>query len=112
MKREKDLLAIYSENCLKCGHFVQGVSRKFKDCHESKGNKQCPASEVEVVVVGKAAVYASKLLKAQDRRDAVGTAKIFAYVAKQPAGFQAKFYDAIEKSGISIQSPNSEHSDK
>jgi len=93
-----DYLSLYSENCDKCSHLrpdKQGA-KAFVRCHISRGNKYCPASEVRIVVVGKAYRMAEQVRLARERRDAATEAKIMAQVAQCHEAVQSKFYDALE----------------
>lgn len=87
----KDILALYSDNCLKCSSLVETAKAKFPKCHFRKGNTECPASEVRIAVVGEAKIYAQRVLNARKQSDFQKEAKLLAYVAKQSESFQLKF---------------------
>jgi hypothetical protein len=93
-KRER--LAIYSPKCKTCKHLDPAETKAYILCHFSKGNSHCPASEVQIVVVGAAYRLAKQVLAARDKRDAKEEARIFARVAKEIPEFQERFYSAIE----------------
>lgn len=91
-----DHLALYSSQCKRCGYLDPDEPRKFKKCHFSSGNDQCPASEVRIVIVGQATSYAQQVLRAREQRKPQTEAKLMAFVSKQNAAFQSKFYSALE----------------
>lgn len=92
----KELLALYSTNCLKCSHLVETATFAFIKCHYSKGNKQCPASEISIVIVGKAEALAKRVLKARLNRDFAVESSLLAIVGKESVAFQAKFVEFLE----------------
>jgi hypothetical protein len=93
---EKEFIAVYSDNCTNCSHLIPSKPKKFSTCHFSKGNVYCPASELKIVVVGKAYRYAKIVLNARTVRDAKTEARILGTVAKQSQEFQERFYAALE----------------
>jgi len=93
----QEYLAIYSNNCLKCSHFVDTATKKYTSCHYSKGNKSCPAVEVKVVVVGKAMSWASLVRQARAERNAQVEANIMSQVAKMSEAFRERFYSELER---------------
>ena len=96
-----EYLALYSENCMTCKHLTETGVREFNNCHHSKGNAQCPASEVRLVVVGEALDYARRVLRARDRRHPNKEARLMKYVAAQSAAFQSRFYEYLDNKGRS-----------
>ena len=92
----KEYLKIYSTNCKSCYHLDPQETKKYSSCHYSKGNKQCPAAEIQIVVVGKAYRYANIVLAARNNRDAKAEARILSIVSKQSSVFQERFYAALE----------------
>jgi len=95
MDSEKDHLALYSHDCLNCGHLVQGASVKHSKCHATKGNKLCPANDVVIVITGKIDQLVLKLKKARKAKDAQAEAKLWAKVVKEPAAVQQRIYDLL-----------------
>jgi len=92
----KDYLALYSTKCLQCSHLVENGKKAYAKCHFTKGNKHCPASEVRLVVVGKAVAYATKVLKARDAHDLKTEARLLQYVSTQSEAFKTRFYSALD----------------
>ena len=95
----KDILALYSSKCKQCGHLDPAEPKKYSTCHFSKGNTECPASEVQFAIVGKAKGLALRLVKARANRDATTEAKILTEVAGQSAAFKARFYSVLDSLG-------------
>ena len=102
----KELLALYSVNCLKCSHLVETATFAFVKCHHSKGNQQCPASEIAIVIVGKATVYAQRVLKARLNQDLKVEAALLTTVSKESLAFQAKFHEALLTATTEIDNEN------
>lgn len=96
---ERELLALYSQNCLKCSHLVDVGTRAFNRCHYTQGNKECPAKEVALVVVGKARQYAQRVLKARTERNLPAEANLLGLVAKESEAFQEKFRLSLDELG-------------
>lgn len=90
-----DYLSLYSENCKKCSALDPDESKLFKSCHYSTGNTQCPASEVQFAVVGKAQRYANALAKARRNGDLAKEAKIIDAVSTKSSAFQHKFKELV-----------------
>ena len=89
--------AIYSNNCLKCSHLVDTAVKAYNVCHYSKGNIACPASEVKIVVVGKAISLAEKVKQARSERNIGAEARILTQVALMSSAFQERFYSELER---------------
>lgn len=98
---ELEYLALYSNDCMTCKHLCETGVRDFQDCHFSKGNKLCPASEVRLVIVGEALTYARRVLRARDKRQPKREARLMKYVAAQSAAFQSRFYEYLDNGGRS-----------
>lgn len=90
-----EYFAIYSANCLKCGHLVEADYRKYDKCHYSNGNKQCPASEVRVTITGKVERLVKRLIKARKRKDPQREAEVLTLVSKESPSFQRRFYQEL-----------------
>ncbi len=86
-----DHLALYSRNCKRCSHLDPEESRAFEKCHFSNGNQECPALEVQLVVVGEAKRFASAWKKARNEGNLVRQAEILDAVSKRSPAFQFKF---------------------
>lgn len=92
-----DILALYSSKCKRCGHLDPEEERKFKSCHFSSGNKECPAQEVQIAVVGEAKRLAALCKKARANKDLTKEIKILNKVSKRSAAFQQKFREWLAK---------------
>ena len=90
-----DYLALYSRNCKSCKHLDPEEKKAFDDCHFSKGNKHCPAAEVQIAVVGQAERYAEALKRAKAKGDLAREAQIIKAVAKKSRAFQHKFKELV-----------------
>lgn len=93
---EREHLALFSQDCKRCKHLDPAEKTAYTQCHFSKGNEYCPASDIQIVVVGAAYRLAKQLRAARDQRDATTEARIMAKVAKETEAFQERFYQAIE----------------
>ena len=96
VKDKREHLALYSGNCKNCKHLDPAETKAYTLCHFSKGNEHCPASEIQIVVVGAAYRMAKQVIAARDARNAKEEARILARVAKESQAFQERFYSAIE----------------
>jgi len=91
-----EYLALYSTNCKRCHYLDPQEPKKFTRCHFSKGNTDCPATEIRIVIAGKATRMAHKVVEARKNRDSVAEAAIFAALVSESAAFQSRFYDDLE----------------
>lgn len=89
-------VALFSKKCKTCGHLDPDEPKKYSCTFES-GNEQCPAPEVQIVVVGQAIHLAHQVQQARMRRDPKDEAKILAFVSKQSEPFRNKFYSELER---------------
>lgn len=92
----REHLALYSENCIKCKHLVTTAEKCYNKCHFSKGNSFCPAAELQIVVVGKAARWAKLVKEAREKRDILTEYKILSKVKDEPKPFVERFYHYLE----------------
>lgn len=97
-KDDVTYLQLYSRNCKSCKHLDPTEKKAYTVCHFSKGNEDCPASEIRFTIVGKANRLARQILSARDARDAQAEAAILAAVSKENEAFQERFYHALENS--------------
>lgn len=75
---------VHSKKCLNCTHFAPNIAKKvYYDCHYSKGNENCPASEVKVVVMLPYETIANALLKAHVTGDAAKMSSLMARLNRQ-----------------------------
>ena len=96
MSIDKDYLGLYSTNCLNCSHLVEAGKVEYDKCYyKTSSNKQCPASEVRIVITGKALRYAEKVLKARADRNITREAVLLSLVAKESEAFRSKFNDYL-----------------
>lgn len=97
MSAQKEYFALYSSNCKRCAYLDPSEKTKFSKCHYKKGNNpNCPAKEVQFVIVGKANRLAAQVRVARDNRDAATEARILTMVSKESEAFRERFYFAIE----------------
>lgn len=92
-----DYLALYSSRCKTCGFLDPEETKKWTACHFSKGNTECPAKEVQFVIVGEARRYAQAVAKARKTGDLTKEVKLLEVVGKRSAGFQQKFKEWLAK---------------
>ena len=89
-------LALYSKDCLTCASFVEGATQRHMRCHHSRGNTECPASEVKITFAGRTKRWAALVQAARSRRDAKREADIMARVEKLSPAERSRFYDFLE----------------
>lgn len=77
-------LYVHSKKCLNCIHLAPTIGKKvYSDCHFSKGNENCPAAEVKIVVMLPYEVIANRMLKAHLAGDAATLASLSARLNRQ-----------------------------
>lgn len=92
----REHLALYSAQCKKCHHLDPDEPKKYINCHYSKGNEYCPASEVQIVITGKAQKYAAQVLAARAKRDINAENRILQLVSAKSQAFIERFYHFLE----------------
>jgi hypothetical protein len=97
MERKLDHLALYSRKCKTCKHLDPEEKVAQTDCHFSKGNNDCPAKEVQLVVVGMARRFAETMKRAQSKSDIPKQVEILQAVEKRSLAFQHKFKEWLAK---------------
>jgi len=90
-----EYLALYSQNCKHCKSLDPEASREFPKCHFETGNTECPAQEVQLVVVGQSVRLGKEFIKARVRGDLAAQSKILDHVAKKSPAFQHKFNEIV-----------------
>lgn len=86
-----DYLALYSTKCKTCKHLDPEEEEEYTSCHFSSGNKECPAAEVQLAVVGEAKRMAEAVKKARAAGNIKREVKILQAVGQRSPAFQHKF---------------------
>lgn len=92
-----DNLALYSRKCKTCKHLDPEEEILHVKCHFSRGNKDCPAAEVRIIVVGEARRFAEAVRQARSKADLGREAKLLKIVQKRDPAFQQKFKEWLSK---------------
>lgn len=97
MEQQKDYLALYSRKCKTCGHLdpEEKIDPEIT-CHFTNGNRWCPASEVQIAVVGEAQRFARQVTRARAKRDIEAETRIMTKVKKRDQTFIERFYFYLE----------------
>jgi len=98
---KKEHLALYSTKCKSCAYLFPDETRFYKTCHyklgnNGKGNRFCPAADLQIVIVGRIMNLVKMLKAARFKRDAKSEARILASVAKESESFIERFYHYLE----------------
>lgn len=86
-----DHLALFSRKCKTCKHLDPEEEVAYTKCHFDKGNTECPAKEVQLVVVGQAKRLGLEVKKARSAGNIQREVEILNAVSKKSAAFQQKF---------------------
>jgi len=97
MERKLDHLALYSRKCKTCKHLDPEEKEGQTDCHYSAGNNDCPAKEVQLVVVGQARRFADAMKRAQAKSNIQKQVEILQAVEKPSPAFQHKFKEWLAR---------------
>jgi hypothetical protein len=92
-----DYLALYSAKCKTCKALDPEETKEYTNCHFNNGNKNCPAAEVQIAVVGEAMRFANIVKKARAGGDLKREVEILQEVGKRSAAFQQKFREWSSK---------------
>ena len=92
-----DHLILYSRNCKKCKLLDPEEETTFKKCSYVSGNTECPASDVQIVVAGKARRYAAMVVKSREEGDLKKEVSLLRKVSQTPLAFQLKFKEWLTK---------------
>jgi hypothetical protein len=88
-----DHLALYSRNCKFCKSLDPDEIKEFPACHYDTGNKDCPAIDVQLAVVGLVGRHALEFNTAKKTANIGKQASILQLVAKKSQAFQFKFQE-------------------
>jgi len=94
-EEEEGFLEVYSENCLQCKSLIPFMKKKFKSCHFSTGNKNCPASKTSIVIRVPLEEIVPRYLAAEKANDFSRLAKFNLRLAGKPEWFQQRVAQAI-----------------
>jgi hypothetical protein len=92
-----DHLALYSRNCKICQYLDPEEKQKFEKCHFNKGNKDCPAKEIQFAIVGMARRASEEFKKAKAEQNITKQRKILEAVEKRSSAFRQKFTDWLSR---------------
>lgn len=84
---ERDVVLLYKPKCLECKHlFPEGGKKVYSGCHFSKGNDDCPAKELKLVVMIPAERVSDMMFEATMSNDVVRLSELSAKLSrKDPA---------------------------
>jgi len=75
---------IHSSKCMNCVHLLPTLGKKaHSSCHYTKGNDQCPASEIRIVVMLPYEKIATKLYNAHMENNPAKIASLMARLNRQ-----------------------------
>jgi hypothetical protein len=92
-----EYLALYSQKCKDCKSLDPEASNLYTSCHFENGNKECPAQEVQLVVVGLASRLAKEFVAAKVNADLSAQSKILQRVSTKTRAFQHKFNEIVNR---------------
>lgn len=96
--KELEYFALYKPECLNCKSLVGSLGKLVKqNCHYSKGNKECPASEVRIIVTGRLERMARALKQAQLANDVARQLRILNAVKKLDVPSKRTFDRIMER---------------
>jgi hypothetical protein len=90
-----DFLSLYSKNCKTCQSLDPDAPNLFPNCHFEKGNADCPAREVQLIIVGPAKRLAAKVKEARMNGDLKAESRLLAFAATKSKAFQQKFQEWV-----------------
>lgn len=97
---EEGFVAIFKPECLECAHLVAFKKKKQRDCHYSKGNKDCPAQSVKIVVRVPLEQIVPQWLTAEETGDFEKIAKMSALLATKPDWYRDRVNSALRESRL------------
>lgn len=89
------ILTLFSDDCLKCGHLCEGAKEFFDKCHHTNGNEYCPASEIKIVIAGKAQQWARAVVHAEGANKTKRVAELYKWFSNQKPKMQEKCQKAL-----------------
>jgi hypothetical protein len=93
---EEGFLEVFHENCLDCKALIPFKKKTYRDCHFSKGNTACPASQVQIVIRIPLETITRNWIRAEKEGNYAGIAKLSATLASKPDWYQTRVRDALE----------------
>jgi hypothetical protein len=93
---EEGFLEVFHENCLDCKALIPFKKKTYRDCHFSKGNTACPASQVQIVIRIPLELITRNWMRAEKEGNYAGISKLSATLATKPDWYQTRVRDALE----------------
>lgn len=90
-------LLVYKPHCLECSYLVAFATKKFKRCHFSQGNNDCPASGVKILIKIPTERIVKSLLRKEEEQDLAGISEWYAKLATKPDWAQTQILDALKE---------------
>ncbi len=78
------LIFVQKPQCLGCGHLVAFADKKYKSCHFTAGNEDCPAQAVKIAVQLDTRKIVRNFLNAEEEGDTVKLSRLYAALASKP----------------------------
>lgn len=78
------LIFVQKPQCLSCGHLVAFADKKYKLCHFTAGNEDCPAQAVKIAVQLDTRRIVRNFLNAEEEGDTVKLSRLYAALASKP----------------------------
>lgn len=86
---------IFRPECMQCKALVPSMKKLYKECHYSKGNKYCPAREVQIVVRIPLNEILPRWLRYEREGDYAGISRMAAKLSEKPDYYQQRVKDAL-----------------
>lgn len=94
---EEGFLEIDSEKCLTCKSLIPFMTKTYKSCHFTAGNKNCPAAATKIIVKIPLDLIVPKFLSAERNGDFSRLAKLSAVLGDKPDWYQQRVKDALDQ---------------
>lgn len=104
---DNGVLEIYKAKCLGCGHLAPHLEQKFNKCHFTKGNDQCPASSVQILIGIPLDNIVRAFLVAEQTGDNARLGRLYAQLAQKPEWQQQRITGALAQQRADSKSQKS-----
>jgi hypothetical protein len=95
--QDEALVEVHDSKCLNCSHLVSFATKKYKNCHFSKGNEHCPAQSVKITIRIPVEKIVRRFIVAMKTGDNERLGQLYTKLAKHESWYQERITTALKK---------------
>ena len=95
--QDEALVEVHDSKCLNCSHLVSFATKKYKNCHFSKGNEHCPAQSVKITIRIPVEKIVRRFIVAMKTNDNERLGQLYTKLARHEPWYQDRITTALKK---------------